>query len=564
MKKKRYTITSALLYANGPIHIGHLAGAYLPADIYVRYLKNIGHDVAFICGSDEHGAAITLQAKKEGCSPKDIIDKYHNLNKKSFEQFGINFSIYHRTSEKIHHETAIDFFKKLNLKKVFTQKKSSQFYDTKNKQFLADRYIFGQCPKCGYQHAYGDQCESCGSTLSPEELIDPKSKLSGDMPIKKDTKHWYLPMQKHESWLKKWIDSGEVDNKILHSPKEWKDQVIGQCKSWLNAGLRERAMTRDLDWGVKVPFENSEGKVLYVWLDAPIGYISATKKWAKENNRDWKDYWQDSNTNLIHFIGKDNIVFHTIIFPIILHEMEHYILPKNVPANEFLNLEGKKLSTSRNWAIWLHEFLEDFSNQQDALRYVLCSIAPENKDADFTWFDFQARINNELVAIYGNFVNRVLVLTNKYWDGIVPQKNTLTDLDNSVLKKIAEFPKIIGNYIQEFKFKKALNEMMNLARLGNKYLADTEPWKLVKTDPKKTETIMNIGIQITATLSIVSEPFLPFTSAKLKDALSIKNINWNDSGKEILEKNSKITLIRPLFKKIEDNEIKKQLKKLNL
>ena len=564
MKKKRYTITSALLYANGPIHIGHLAGAYLPADIYVRYLKNIGHDVAFICGSDEHGAAITLQAKKEGCSPKDIIDKYHNLNKKSFDQFGINFSIYHRTSEKIHHETAIDFFKKLNLKKVFTQKKSSQFYDTKNKQFLADRYIFGQCPKCGYQHAYGDQCESCGSTLSPEELIDPKSKLSGDMPIKKDTKHWYLPMQKHESWLKKWIDSGEVNNKILHSPKEWKDQVIGQCKSWLNAGLRERAMTRDLDWGVKVPFENSEGKVLYVWLDAPIGYISATKKWAKENNRDWKDYWQDSNTNLIHFIGKDNIVFHTIIFPIILHEMEHYILPKNVPANEFLNLEGKKLSTSRNWAIWLHEFLEDFSNQQDALRYVLCSIAPENKDADFTWFDFQARINNELVAIYGNFVNRVLVLTNKYWDGIVPQKNTLTDLDNSVLKKIAEFPKIIGNYIQEFKFKKALNEMMNLARLGNKYLADTEPWKLVKTDPKKTETIMNIGIQITATLSIVSEPFLPFTSAKLKDALSIKNINWNDSGKEILGKNSKITLIKPLFKKIEDNEIKKQLKKLNL
>tara|TARA_B100001287_G_scaffold276745_1_gene289133 strand:- start:3600 stop:5294 length:1695 start_codon:yes stop_codon:yes gene_type:complete len=564
MKKKRYTITSALLYANGPIHIGHLAGAYLPADIYVRYLKNIGHDVAFICGSDEHGAAITLQAKKEGCSPKDIIDKYHNLNKKSFEQFGINFSIYHRTSEKIHHETAIDFFKKLNLKQVFTQKKSSQFYDAKNKQFLADRYIFGQCPKCGYQHAYGDQCESCGSTLSPEELIDPKSKLSGDMPIKKDTKHWYLPMQKHESWLKKWIDNGEVNNKILHSPKEWKDQVIGQCKSWLNSGLRERAMTRDLDWGVKVPVENSEGKVLYVWLDAPIGYISATKKWAKENNRDWKDFWQDSNTDLIHFIGKDNIVFHTIIFPIILHEMEHYILPKNVPANEFLNLEGKKLSTSRNWAIWLHEFLEDFSDQQDALRYVLCSIAPENKDADFTWFDFQARINNELVAIYGNFVNRVLVLTNKYWDGIVPQKNTLTDLDNSVLKKVAEFPDKIGSYIQEFKFKKALSEMMNLARLGNKYLAETEPWKLVKTEPKKTETIMNIGIQITATLSIVSGPFLPFTSAKLQDALKIKNINWKDSGKEILRKNNKINLIKPLFKKIEDNEIKKQLKKLNL
>ncbi len=564
MKKKRYTITSALLYANGPIHIGHLAGAYLPADIYVRYLKNIGHDVAFICGSDEHGAAITLQAKKEGCSPKDIIDKYHNLNKKSFEQFGINFSIYHRTSEKIHHETAIDFFKKLNLKQVFTQKKSSQFYDAKNKQFLADRYIFGQCPKCGYQHAYGDQCESCGSTLSPEELVDPKSKLSGDMPIKKDTKHWYLPMQKHESWLKKWIDNGEVNNKILHSPKEWKDQVIGQCKSWLNSGLRERAMTRDLDWGVKVPVENSEGKVLYVWLDAPIGYISATKKWAKENNRDWKDFWQDSNTDLIHFIGKDNIVFHTIIFPIILHEMEHYILPKNVPANEFLNLEGKKLSTSRNWAIWLHEFLEDFSDQQDALRYVLCSIAPENKDADFTWFDFQARINNELVAIYGNFVNRVLVLTNKYWDGIVPQKNTLTDLDNSVLKKVAEFPDKIGSYIQEFKFKKALSEMMNLARLGNKYLAETEPWKLVKTEPKKTETIMNIGIQITATLSIVSGPFLPFTSAKLQDALKIKNINWKDSGKEILRKNNKINLIKPLFKKIEDNEIKKQLKKLNL
>ena len=562
MSTKRYTVTSALLYANGPIHIGHIAGAYLPADIYVRYLKGKGHDVAFICGSDEHGAAITLQAKKEGISPQKIIDKYHSINKKTFADFGIDFSIYHRTSEKLHHDTAQDFFKTLEEKNVFTKKTTEQFYDDKNKQFLADRYISGECPKCGGAGAYGDQCEKCGSTLSPEELINPKSTLSGNTPIKKETSHWYLPMQNHEKWLKEWIEKGELDGKNHHDSKAWKSQVLGQCKSWIDGGLQERAMTRDLDWGVKVPLKDTEGKVLYVWLDAPIGYISATKQWAADNGKNWEDYWQNEDTELVHFIGKDNIVFHCIIFPIILKSHGDYVLPTNVPANEFLNLEGKKLSTSRNWAIWLHEYLEDFKGQEDALRYALCATAPEGKDTDFTWADFQARNNNELVAIFGNFINRVVVLTHKYWEGNVPRPNNLDNYDKEVLVKLAEFPKKIGDSIEKFRFREALAELMNLARLGNKYLADTEPWKLKTTDEKRTETILNIAIQIAASLAILSEPFLPFSSEKLKIILALKNVNWNDAGGIIIKENHQLNQATHLFEKIEDEKIAKQLEKL--
>ena len=562
MSTKRYTVTSALLYANGPIHIGHIAGAYLPADIYVRYLKGKGHDVAFICGSDEHGAAITLQAKKEGISPQKIIDKYHSINKKTFADFGIDFSIYHRTSEKLHHDTAQDFFKTLEEKNVFTKKTTEQFYDDKNKQFLADRYISGECPKCGGAGAYGDQCEKCGSTLSPEELINPKSTLSGNTPIKKETSHWYLPMQNHEKWLKEWIEKGELDGKNHHDSKAWKSQVLGQCKSWIDGGLQERAMTRDLDWGVKVPLKDTEGKVLYVWLDAPIGYISATKQWAADNGKNWEDYWKNEETELVHFIGKDNIVFHCIIFPIILKSHGDYILPTNVPANEFLNLEGKKLSTSRNWAIWLHEYLEDFKGQEDALRYALCATAPEGKDTDFTWADFQARNNNELVAIFGNFINRVVVLTHKYWEGNVPRPNNLDNYDKEVLVKLAEFPKKIGDSIEKFRFREALAELMNLARLGNKYLADTEPWKLKTTDEKRTETILNIAIQIAASLAILSEPFLPFSSEKLKTILALKNVNWNDAGGIIIKENHQLNQATHLFEKIEDEKIAKQLEKL--
>ncbi|MBC8298718.1 MAG: methionine--tRNA ligase [Pelagibacterales bacterium] len=562
MSTKRYTVTSALLYANGPIHIGHIAGAYLPADIYVRYLKGKGHDVAFICGSDEHGAAITLQAKKEGISPQKIIDKYHSINKKTFADFGIDFSIYHRTSEKLHHDTAQDFFKTLEEKNVFTKKTTEQFYDDKNKQFLADRYISGECPKCGGAGAYGDQCEKCGSTLSPEELINPKSTLSGNTPIKKETSHWYLPMQNHEKWLKEWIEKGELDGKNHHDSKAWKSQVLGQCKSWIDGGLQERAMTRDLDWGVKVPLKDTQGKVLYVWLDAPIGYISATKQWAADNGKNWEDYWKNEDTELVHFIGKDNIVFHCIIFPIILKSHGDYILPTNVPANEFLNLEGKKLSTSRNWAIWLHEYLEDFKGQEDALRYALCATAPEGKDTDFTWADFQARNNNELVAIFGNFINRVVVLTHKYWEGNVPRPNNLDNYDKEVLEKLGEFPNKIGDSIEKFRFREALAELMNLARLGNKYLADTEPWKLKTIDEKRTETILNIAIQIAASLAILSEPFLPFSSEKLKIILALKNVNWNDAGGIIIKENHQLNQATHLFEKIEDEKIAKQLEKL--
>ena len=563
MDKKRFTITSALLYANGPIHLGHLAGAYLPADIFARYQKQKGHDVAFICGSDEHGAAITLQAKKSNISPKEIVDKYHDLNKKSFEDFGINFDIYDRTSSEEHHQTAQDIFKELENKNSFTKKTSQQFYDAKNQQFLADRYIVGTCPKCEHNEAYGDQCEKCGSALNPEELINPKSSISGEVPVLKETTHWYLPMQKHEDWLKEWINNGTFNNKKNHNPRTWRSQVIGQCNSWIESGLKERSMTRDLDWGVRVPIENNDRKVLYVWLDAPIGYITATKKLAEKKRVDWKKYWMNNESELIHFIGKDNIVFHCIIFPIILKELGGYNLPTNVPANEFLNLEGQKLSTSRNWAIWLHEYLNDFENQQDTLRYVLCATAPESKDTDFTWKDFQARNNNELVAIFGNFINRVVVLTNKYWEGVVPKRNDLLDIDNNTLKEMLAYPEKIGDSIEKYRLREGLQELMNLARLGNKYLAETEPWKLKKTDEKRTETIINIAIQISATLSFLCEPFLPYTSQKLKKLLNIDNGSWDTIHHDLIKENHKIKPHEHLFRKIEDQEIEYQLNKLN-
>ncbi len=562
MTKKRYTVTSALPYANGPLHIGHIAGAYLPADIFVRYLKLKGKDVAFICGSDEHGAAITLRAKKDGVSAQEIVDRYHNLNKQSFKDFGIDFSIYDRTSSELHHETAKEFFTELNDNNHFTQKTSEQFYDDENNQFLADRYITGECPKCNAEGAYGDQCEKCGSALSPDELINPKSTLSGNIPIKKETSHWYLPMQNHEEWLRDWIENGKLEGENHHDPKQWRSQVLGQCKSWIDGGLQERAMTRDLDWGVKVPIKGEDGKVLYVWMDAPIGYISATKKWAADNDKNWEDYWKNDKSELIHFIGKDNIVFHCIIFPIILSANKGYNLPTNVPANEFLNLEGEKLSTSRNWAIWLHEYLEDFKGQEDALRYALCATAPENKDTDFTWADFQARNNNELVAIFGNFINRVVVLTNKYWEGIVPHLGELEEYDKEVLEQLQNFPDKIAASIEKYRFREALQELMNLARLGNKYLADTEPWKLKKTNEKRTETIMHIALQIASSLSILSEPFLPFTSNTLQKMLNISNLNWEDAKNHKLKGGIKINAANLLFAKIEDETIENQVLKL--
>ena len=559
MTKKRYTVTSALPYANGPLHIGHIAGAYLPADIYVRYRKSKQDDVLFVCGSDEHGAAITLRAKKEGLSPQEIVDTYHQLNKQSFSDFGINFDIYHRTSDLLHHQTAQEFFEVLYEKGVFTESVSQQFFDEEHQQFLADRYIVGTCPKCGNDNAYGDQCEKCGSTLSPTELINPKSTLSGNEPVMKETKHWYLPMQEHEDWLRDWIENGVFNRKQLHNPKYWRSQVIGQCKSWIDGGLRERAMTRDLDWGVKVPVKGADGKVLYVWLDAPIGYISATKQWALDNNKNWQDYWQN-DAELIHFIGKDNIVFHAIIFPIILKAHGDFVLPTNVPANEFLNLEGQKLSTSRNWAIWLHDYLKDFEGQQDVLRYALCSTAPESKDTDFTWADFQARNNSELVGIFGNFINRVVVLTNKYWDGHVPAKGDLTSYDEEVLAELYNCADKVGQLIENYKLREALSEVMNLARLGNKYLADTEPWKLKKTDEKRTQTILNIALQIAAHLSVFSEPFLPFTAHKLSDMLNIEQGRWDKIDE--LQSGHKINEANLLFSKIEDAVIEQQLSKL--
>ena len=556
LNKKRFTITAALPYANGPIHIGHLAGAYVPADIYSRYLKLKGHDVVFICGSDEHGAAIPIRAKKEGVSPQEIIDKYHFMIKDSFLEFGISFDNYSRTSSKIHHQTASEFFKELNQKNIFIEKESEQLYDAKENQFLADRFVEGECPKCGYKEAYGDQCESCGSSLNATDLINPISKLSGNKPVFKKTTHWFLPLDKFESFLKKWF--------LIDNEKTWKTNVFGQVKSWINEGLKPRAITRDLDWGIPVPIKGAENKVLYVWFDAPIGYISATKEWAKSKNIDWEPYWKDSKTELVHFIGKDNIVFHCIIFPSILKASEKFILPKNVPANEFLNLEGKKISTSKNWAIWLHEYLIDFPNMQDTLRYTLTSNAPENKDNDFTWKDFQAKNNNELVAIFGNFINRVVVLTHKYYEGNCPELNSLNKIDEKVLDEIYNYPKKISDLIESFKFREAVNTLIDLARLGNKYLAEEEPWKLIKTEnSERVKTIMNIALQLSGVLSVVSEPFLPNTALKLRKMLNLQSTDWNSISKKNPIILSKINKGELLFRKVEDDEIDLQLQKLN-
>lgn len=561
LSSKRYTITAALPYANGPLHIGHIAGAYLPSDIFVRFLRIAKKDVAFICGSDEHGAAITLRAKKEGITPQEIIDKYHRINKKAFEDFGISFDMYHRTSEPIHYQTAQDFFKELDKNHTFTIESSEQFYDEDFQQFLADRYVTGTCPKCSNPGAYGDQCEKCGSTLSPTELIDPKSTLSGKTPILKQTNHWYLPMQNHQEWLEEWIKTGKFEGMQLpimpHDVEKWKANVKGQCLSWLSDGLRPRAMTRDLDWGVPVPLPNAEGKVLYVWLDAPIGYISATKQWAAENGKNWEDYWKDSETKLIHFIGKDNIVFHCIVFPILLKAHGGYLLPENVPANEFLNLEGDKISTSRNHAVWLHEYLEDFPGKQDELRYVLNAIAPENGDSEFTWKDYQTRVNSELVAILGNFVNRVFVLFHKYFEG---KLNAITITDSSVLKVIQDQQQAIIQNIEQYKFRQAQFELMDLARFGNKYLTENEPWKTFADNPKKTEEVLSNCIFIIERLATFMQPFLPATSAKIYKMLNLDVQDFHEAPRNFQDH----TLAQPilLFSKIEDAEIEKQLKKL--
>ena len=553
-KFKRYTITSALPYANGPIHIGHLAGVYIPADIYARYLRSKGEDVLFIGGSDEHGVPITIKAKQENVTPQQIVDKYHGIIKKSFEELGISFDIYSRTSNKIHHETASEFFTTLYKKGEFIVKTSEQLYDEENKQFLADRYIIGTCPHCNNERAYGDQCEKCGTSLNATDLINPKSVLSGNIPVMKETKHWYLPLDKYEPWLKQWI---------LEGHKEWKTNVYGQCKSWLDQGLQPRAVTRDLDWGVKVPLKEAAGKVLYVWFDAPIGYISATKEWAIEKKNNWEIYWKDKETKLVHFIGKDNIVFHCIVFPAMLHAEGTYILPDNVPANEFLNLEGDKISTSRNWAVWLHEYLQEFPGKQDVLRYVLCSNAPETKDNDFTWKDFQLKNNSELVAILGNFVNRAMVLTQKYFDGKVPPMSVITEQDNEALKSLAQFPSRISDSIVQYRFREALAELMNLARLGNKYLADSEPWKIFDIEPERVKTILNISLQICANLTIVMEPFLPFSSEKLLQILNIKKLTWESSSTaDILKAGHRLGKPELLFDKIEDDDIAKQVQKL--
>jgi methionyl-tRNA synthetase len=552
---KRYTITSALPYANGPIHIGHLAGVYVPADIYARYLRMKDRDVLFIGGSDEHGVPITIKARQQGVTPQDIVDKYHGIIKKSFEDFGISFDVYSRTSAKIHHETASEFFKELYDNNKFIEKTNNQYYDEENKQFLADRYITGTCPHCGFEKAYGDQCENCGTSLSPLELKNPKSALSGNVPVLKETKHWYLPLDEYEGWLNEWIIQGHKD--------DWKSNVYGQVKSWVDQGLKPRAVTRDLDWGVKVPVEDAEGKVLYVWFDAPIGYISAAKEWSEETGNDWKPYWKDEGTKMLHFIGKDNIVFHCIIFPAMLKAEGSYILPENVPANEFLNLENDKISTSRNWAVWLHEYLEEFPDKQDVLRYVLTANAPETKDNDFTWKDFQAKNNNELLAIFGNFVNRTLVLTQKYFDGVVPACDTLYKESSDTLNELAKYPEIISSSIERYRFREALSELMNLARLGNKYLTDMEPWKVFKTDPDKVKQILNVSLQIVANLSVLSEPFLPFSSDKLQKMINLSGLKWKDAGSaELLKTGHQLNKPELLFERIEDSAIEAQVQKL--
>ena len=562
MSKAKYTVTAALPYANGPLHLGHVAGVYLPADIFVRFLRMNHHDVAFICGSDEHGAAITLRAKKEGITPQEIVDKYNGIIGTAFKDFNISFDIFHRTSAEIHHKTSQDFFLKLYEKGKFTEETSEQYYDEEYQQFLADRYITGECPKCQNPSAYGDQCEKCGSDLSPTELINPKSTLSGKTPILKTTSHWYLPMANHEDWLRGWIKEGKLDGVQQHDPKAWRNQVIGQCMSWIDGGLHSRAMTRDLDWGVKVPLPNADGKVLYVWLDAPIGYISATKQWALDNNKNWEDYWT-GDRKLVHFIGKDNIVFHAVIFPILLKDHGDLILPDNVPAYEFLNLEGDKFSTSRNWAVWLHEYIAAYPGKEDELKYVLTSIAPETKDSEFTWKEYQTRINSELADILGNFVNRALVLTQKYYEGKVPEKGELTAYDKEVLAEMNAIPERISKLVYSYKLRDAQAEAMNLARLGNKYLADQEPWKLVKTDEKRVETIMNIALQITANLSIVLQPFLPSTAEKLSHFLNFKTTDWTDAGNpDLLKAGSMTNEPTILFQKIEDSLVEAEVAKL--
>ena len=550
-KFKRYTITSALPYANGPVHIGHLAGVYVPADIYARYLRSVGEDVIFIGGSDEHGVPITIKARKEGVGPQDIVDRYHEIIKKSFAELGISFDIYSRTSSAEHHKTAAEYFKKLYDEGKFVEKLSMQYYDEEAGQFLADRYITGTCPHCGNEHAYGDQCEACGTSLNATDLINPKSTLSGAKPILKETKHWFLPLDKDEEWLRQWI--------LENHKNDWKVNVYGQCKSWIDAGLQPRAVTRDLDWGVKVPIEGVDGKVLYVWFDAPIGYISFTK----EHTQDWEKWWKNNDTKLVHFIGKDNIVFHCIIFPSMLKADGSYILPENVPANEFLNLENDKISTSRNWAVWLHEYLVDFPGKQDVLRYTLCANAPETKDNNFTWKDFQDKNNNELVAIFGNFVNRTMVLTHKFFDGKVPAVTRTTELETQVLEELKQFPERIGRSIETYRFREALAELMNLARLGNKYLTETEPWKLIKTDPEYTQTVLNISLQICANLAILCQPFVPFTAAKLSSLLHLDADKWHQAGSaDLLSAGTDLEKPELLFEKIEDAAIETQLNKL--
>ena len=553
---KRYTITAALPYTNGPLHIGHMAGVYVPADIYARYLRLKGHDVAFICGSDEHGVPITIKAKNEGVTPQDIVDHYNANIKASFKEFGISFDNYSRTSAKIHHETASEFFTTLHAKGEFIEETNAQLYDAEAGQFLADRFVVGTCPKCGNEESYGDQCEACGTSHNATDLIKPKSAITGATPSLKETKHWFLPLDKHEAFLKQWILEGHKS--------DWKPNVYGQCKSWIDDGLRPRAVTRDLDWGIPVPVEGADGKVLYVWFDAPIGYISSTKEWAQKEGKDWEPYWKDEDTTLVHFIGKDNIVFHCIIFPAMLKAEGSYILPTNVPANEFLNLEGQKLSTSKNWAVWLPDYLKEFPEKQDVLRYVLTATAPETKDNDFTWKDFQARNNNELVAIFGNFINRVVVLTNKYYQGIVPAPDEFSAEDTAALNAIQSYPNILSSSIERYRFREASQELMNLARLGNKYLADAEPWKVVKTDPERVQTIMYVALQISAALAVVSEPLLPWSSQKLKTMLNLDALSWADieSRGSLLKSSHQIGEAHLLFAKIEDSEVEFQLEKL--
>ena len=550
-KFKRTTVTSALPYANGPVHIGHLAGVYVPADIYVRYLRLKKEDVLFIGGSDEHGVPITIRAKKEGITPQDVVDRYHTLIKQSFEEFGISFDVYGRTTSKVHCETASEFFRTLYDKGEFVEKTSMQYYDEEAHTFLADRYITGECPHCHAEGAYGDQCEKCGTSLSPTDLINPKSAISGSKPVMRETKHWYLPLDKHEAWLRQWI---------LEDHKEWRNNVYGQCKSWLDMGLQPRAVSRDLDWGIPVPVEGAEGKVLYVWFDAPIGYISNTKELLPDS---WETWWKDPETRLVHFIGKDNIVFHCIVFPAMLKAEGSYILPDNVPSNEFLNLEGDKISTSRNWAVWLHEYLRDFPGKQDVLRYVLTANAPETKDNDFTWKDFQARNNNELVAVYGNFVNRALQLTQKYYDGVVPACGELTEYDRQTLDEFKDVKAKVEELLDAFKFRDAQKEAMNLARIGNKYIADSEPWKVVKTDPERVKTIIYISLQLTANLAIAFEPFLPFSSEKLRKMLNMESFEWNRLGRtDLLQAGHRLAKPELLFEKIEDDVIEAQVQKL--